>query len=149
MSWGDALGQVIYIYKEQERPQHSPLRNAWRHWFSIWRAHSMTTVWSRWDRKDLIHLRVNPSIPIDWSFRRRRWWATSSNAFAKSKRIASVWVLLSRDFMKSLDDSRSCVSHERLFLKPCWASVRMSFLSRCHMTCELMICSITLQHTGR
>ena len=115
---------------------------------------SRTTVWSRWERKDLIHMRVNPSIPIAWSFRRRRWWATLSNAFAKSKRIASVWVLLSQDFRKSLDDSRSCVSQERLFLKPCWASVRMSFLSRCRMTCELMICSITLQHievsdTGR
>ena len=41
--------------------------------------------------------------------------------------------------------SRRCVSHERLFLKPCWASWRTSLMSRWRITCEPMMCSITFE----
>ena len=71
---------------------------------------STMTVCSRCDRNDAIH-------PCN-----RRLWATLSNAFAKSSRMASV----SGCF--HLATSRSRLQrgvvihiHERLFLKSCWA----------------------------
>ena len=38
-----------------------------------------------------------------------------SNALAKSNKMASVWVLLSRDLMKSLRDSSNCVLYSASF----------------------------------
>ena len=54
---------------------------------------SRMTVCSRCDRNYAIHPRVFPVIPIASSLSNRRLWATLSNAFAKSSRMASVWVL--------------------------------------------------------
>ena len=109
---------------------------------------SRMTVCSRCDRNDSIHPRVLPVIPIasTCSLSNRRLWAILSNAFAKSSRMASVWVLPSSDFNKAFAERRSCDSHERLFLKPCWALSKMLFKAKCLMTWELTICSMTLEH---
>ena len=81
---------------------------------------SRMTVCSRCDRNDAIHPRVFPAIPIASSLSNRCLWATLSNAFTKSSRTVSVWVLPSSDFKKLFAERRSCNSHEHLFLKPCW-----------------------------
>ena len=49
----------------------------------------------RFDRKDVIQLCVLPVIPYEVSLDRRRLCGTLSKALAKSRRIASVCVLLS------------------------------------------------------
>ena len=90
---------------------------------------SRMTVCSRCDRNYAIHPRVFPVIPIASSLRNRCLWATLSNAFAKSSRMASVWVLPSSDFKNSFAERRTCDSQERLFLKPCSALSKM--LLRC------------------
>ena len=104
------------------------------------------TVCSRCDINYSIHPRVFPVIPIASSLNNRRLWATLLNAFAKSIRMASVWVLPFSDFKKLFAERRSCDSHERLFLKPCWALSKMLFKSKCLMTWELTICSMTWEH---
>ena len=49
----------------------------------------------RFDRTDVIQLCVLPVIPYEVSLDRRRLCWTLSKAFAKSRRIASICVLLS------------------------------------------------------
>ena len=49
----------------------------------------------RFDRKDVIQLCVLPVIPYEVSLDRRRLCGTLSKALAKSRRIASICVLLS------------------------------------------------------
>ena len=39
----------------------------------------------------------------------------------------------------------SCVSHDLLFLKPCWNLVNTLLFSKCFITLETIICSINLQ----
>ena len=50
----------------------------------------------RFDRKDVL-----PVIPYEVSLDRRRLWRTLSKALAKSRRIASVCVLLSNAIIQS------------------------------------------------
>ena len=55
----------------------------------------------RFDRKDVIQLCVLPVVPYEVSLDRRRLCGTLSKALAKSKRIASVCVLLSNAMIQS------------------------------------------------
>ena len=55
----------------------------------------------RFDRKDLIQLCVLPVIPYEVSLDRRRLCGTLSKALAKSRRIASICVLLSNAVIQS------------------------------------------------
>ena len=55
----------------------------------------------RFDRKDVIQLCVLPVIPYEVSLDRRRLCGTLSKALAKSRRIASVCVLLSNAIIQS------------------------------------------------
>ena len=55
----------------------------------------------RVDRKDVIKLCVLPVIPYEVSLDRRRLCGTLSKALAKSRRIASVCVLLSNAIIQS------------------------------------------------
>ena len=55
----------------------------------------------RFDRKDVIQVCVLPVIPYEVSLDRRRLWGTLTKALAKSRRIASVGVLLSNAIIQS------------------------------------------------
>ena len=55
----------------------------------------------RFDRKDVIQLCVLPVIPYEVSLGKRRLCGTLSKALAKSRRIASVCVLLSNAIIQS------------------------------------------------
>ena len=61
----------------------------------------------RFDRKDVIQLCVLPVIPYEVSLDRRRLCGTLSKALAKSRRIASVCVLLSNAIIQSWTVSNS------------------------------------------
>ena len=56
----------------------------------------------RFDRKDVIQLCVLPVIPYEFNLDRRRLCGTLSKALAKSRRIASICVLLSNAGIQSL-----------------------------------------------
>ena len=56
---------------------------------------------------------------------------TLSNTFWKSRRMASVCIILSIMCERLSMSWISCVSLERCFLNPCCASWRMLCLSRC------------------
>ena len=64
------------------------------------RGPSTETRCLRFDRKDVIQLCVLPVIPYEVSLYRRRLWATSKG-LAKSRRIASICVLLSNAVIQS------------------------------------------------
>ena len=55
----------------------------------------------RFERKDVIQLCVLPVIPYEVSLDRRRLWGTLSKALAKSRRMASICVLLSNAIIQS------------------------------------------------
>ena len=55
----------------------------------------------RFDRKDVIQLCVLPVIPYEVNLDRRRLCGTLSKALAKSRRIASICVLLSNAVIQS------------------------------------------------
>ena len=55
----------------------------------------------RFDRKDVIQLCVLPVIPYEVRLDRRRLCGTLSKALAKSRRIASICVLLSNAVIQS------------------------------------------------
>ena len=74
-----------------------------------------------------------------------RWWGTLSNAFGKSRRMASVCILLSILCARLSISWMSCVSVERYFLNPCCASWRMLCLSKCCMMLLVIMCSSILQ----
>ena len=65
------------------------------------RAPLTETSCLRFDRKDVIQLCVLPVIPYEVSLDRRRLCGTLSKALAKSRRIASVCVLLSNAIIQS------------------------------------------------
>ena len=99
----------------------------------------------RFDRKDVIQLCVLLVIPYELSLDRRRLCGILSKALAKSRRIASVWVLLSNAVIQSWTVSISWYSQDSPDWNPCWKWRIMSCLCRCfHMLLTIM-CSITLQ----
>ena len=55
----------------------------------------------RFDRKDVIQLCVSPVVPYEVSLDRRRLCGNLSKALAKSRRIASICVLLSNAVIQS------------------------------------------------
>ena len=74
--------------------------------------------------------------------------------FAKYRKTASICVPLERLQVISSIMVISCVSHECFLRNPCWASIKMVFLSKCCIMLENNICSITFQQidamdTGR
>ena len=80
-------------------------------------------------------------IPKDDAFAKSILWSTLSNALLKSRRMASVWLLLLRVWAKSLAVVISCVSQLLPFLKPCWRGVMRLLLSRCVMMLLWTMCS--------
>ena len=79
-------------------------------------------------------------IPKDDAFAKSILWSTLSNALLKSRRMASVWLLLLRVWAKSLAVVISCVSQLLPFLKPCWRGVMRLLLSRCVMMLLWTMC---------
>ena len=71
-----------------------------------------------------------------------------SNAFWKSRRMASVCILLSILCARLSISWMSCVSVERCFLNPCCASWRMLGLSKCCMMLLVIMCSSILPVDG-
>ena len=65
------------------------------------RARLTETRWLRFDRKNVIQLCVLPVIPYEVSLDRRRLCRTLSKALTKSRRIASVCVLLYNAIIQS------------------------------------------------
>ena len=65
------------------------------------RASLTATRCFRFDRKDVIQLCVLPVIPYEVSLDKMRLCGTLSKALAKSRRIASVCVLLSNAVIQS------------------------------------------------
>ena len=61
--------------------------------------------------------------------------------FCKSRRMASVCILLSILCARLSMSWISCVSVERCCLNPCCASCRMSCVSRCCMILLVIMCS--------
>ena len=84
---------------------------------------------------------------IHETFRSKRLCATVSTAFEKSRIKRLVWFLLLIERAKWSMVLISCVSHERLLLKPCWWSTNTLCASRCVMMCRNMICSSNLHRT--
>ena len=65
--------------------------------------------------------------------------------FWKSRRMASVCILLSILCARLSMSWISCVSVERCFINPCYASWRMLCESRCCMILLVIMCSSILQ----
>ena len=90
---------------------------------------SSTTRCSRSDKNDSIHftkLRWNPILSI---FRSNRRWSTLSNAFAKSKYMASVSAFLTKPWTMSSTWLSSWVRQLLPDRNPCWLSQRSWFFS--------------------
>ena len=63
----------------------------------------------RFGRKDVIQLCVLPVIPYEVSLDRRRLYGTLSKALAKSRRIASICVLLSNGVIQTSKSNKQCM----------------------------------------
>ena len=92
-------------------------------------------------RKLLIHLFRLFCILYYLIFDSSRRCRTLSKVLTKSRRITSVCPITSMVLARSCIVSRSCVSYYLLFRKPCWASVRIDWLSICLIIVLLTMCS--------
>ena len=64
--------------------------------------------------------------------------ALLSKALEKSISMSSICRLLSNALWMSAVTMSSWVSHERFLRKPCWASLRLEWLSRWHIRLDCM-----------
>jgi hypothetical protein len=118
----------------------------WNSWFTVIGddLEPLTiTVCSLPIRKSWVHWCKGPEMPKSYFLSKLVWW-TLSNAFEKSSNLASIWVLPSNPFDKSLIKPINCVSQDLFFLKPCWCGYSTLFLSRWLTVLLYIICSSIL-----